>query len=123
MNKVRGYTKEGEKVYGWYVKAKTCSVIIPQNCHVYEFLANGFEVVPETVGEFVTKDKNKKDVYAGDRISFILAKRFKVAIRYTGVVYYCEARLAFCVNAQPAWDLRIRHNCDDIELIEDKDNE
>ena len=64
MKPYRGLTKDGKMVYGWYVKAKTYSVIIPQGCHVYEFLSDGVEVIPESVAQQVgCKDKNGKEIY------------------------------------------------------------
>ena len=69
MKSFRGVTKDGKIVYGWYAKAKTYSVIIPQGCHVYEFLSDGIEVIPASVAQQVGRqDKNKKEIYDGDRL-------------------------------------------------------
>jgi len=55
MRLYRGLTKDGRWVYGWYVKAKDSSLIIPNNCSIFDFLSDSIEVRPETVGH-----KNKK---------------------------------------------------------------
>ena len=71
MNKVRGLTKEGERVYGWYAEVEDKHIIIAEKSvftHPRGFIYDFVEVIPETVGQFVTKDKNGKDVYAGDKV-------------------------------------------------------
>ena len=57
----------GEWVYGWYMEhpfkddpSKPVSVIVQDE--------RPYEVDPETVGQFVCKDKNDKDVFADDKI-------------------------------------------------------
>ncbi len=72
----RGKRKDnGEWVYGYYVQRSH------KDCCVYHYIYTGsyfedenqagtelevYEVIPETVGQFVCLDKNKDEVYAGD---------------------------------------------------------
>jgi len=82
-----------------------------------EWLGN--EIVFESAHPFVTKDKNGKDVFADDKITFIPAAVFGTKKRQTTTVYFCDRRLAYCVKSK-AWDMRIKFNCEDIELIEEQ---
>ncbi len=116
--KVVGYLKIDRGLVCW--KTTTLSAALNETWHTVH---NSARIDFDTAHPFVTKDKNGKDVFAGDMVSFVLAEGFGVTGRYIGIVYYCEKRLAFCVNALPAWDVRIKYNCSDIELIEDKKDE
>jgi len=73
----------------------------------------------DSIHPFVTKDKNGKDVFADDKITFIPAAVFGTKKRQTTTVYFCDRRLAYCVKSK-AWDMRIKFNCEDIELIEEQ---
>jgi len=75
----------------------------------------------DSIHPFVTKDKHGKDVFAGDEITFVPVEGFGTEKRQRVEVYFCNRRLAFCARSK-AWDIPIKHNCLDIELIEDKDN-
>ena len=76
----------------------------------------------DTAHSFVTRDKNSKDVFAGDEITYIPSYGFGTKILQTATVYFCDKRLAFCVKNK-GFNMRIKHNCTDIELIEDKKDE
>ena len=72
---------------------------------------------------FVCDDKNGDKVFAGDKIAFNVDKLFGTNNRYEGNIYFCEKRLAYCVASLPAWDMPIRHNLKDIELIKEPDHD
>ncbi len=59
------------------------------------------------------KDKN---IWEDDIITFIPTKGFSCTKRQTARVYYCEKRAAFCVKSK-AWDMPIKFNCEEIEVI------
>lgn len=63
------------------------------------------------------KDKNGKDeIWEDSVITFIPSKSFGTTKRQTARVYYCEKRAAFCVKSK-AWDMPIKFNCEEIEVI------
>lgn len=87
MRPYRGLTKEGKsRVYGnlivnnaresdgihkaeplrMYIRERDVAWISKPNDKCWTYFT--FEVIPESVVQLVTKDKNGKDVYAGDRV-------------------------------------------------------
>jgi len=105
MRPYRGKTKEGKWVYGWYIFST-----------IDEIIQNGlrYEVIPETVGQFVCKDKNGKGVFEGDNatgIVWLSAPPFRVE----GIVTKWKAAYAIKTKSTiyEINDLR------DIELIEE----
>ena len=62
QRKYRGLTKDGKWVYGYFLVNSNNRVCI------YDPEIGDIPIIPETVGQFVTKDKNGKDVYAGDSV-------------------------------------------------------
>ena len=115
MRPYRGLTKEGKKVYGWYyIKHRHLTKLrhIISEPHP---MGSEHEVIPETVGQFVTKDKNGNDVYAGDNATGIVFIEDSPPYRViSGKVKYYKA--SFCIVSNCTYyqinDLL------DIELIE-----
>ncbi len=78
--KFRGLTKEGKWVYGWYGEVEGRHFIIPSFREAEMGMRPYFrwsdsneicgviKVLPETVGQFITKDKNGKDVGEGNDV-------------------------------------------------------
>ena len=66
---------------------------------------------------FIFRDKNNKKVFAGDKISFVPVEGFGTKERQIAEVYFGTRRLAFCVKSK-TWEVPIKKNCKDIELIE-----
>lgn len=66
MRQFRGLTKDGNLVYGWYYYnhfVDEHKIFVCKDHSTYDI----FDVIGETVGQSTgLKDKNKKDVYAGD---------------------------------------------------------
>lgn len=87
-----------------------------------EWWSSGDMLDFDSIHPFVTKDKNGKDVFADDEITFVPVNGFGTEIQQRVKVYFCNRRLAFCVKSK-AWDIPIKHNCLDIELIEGKQDE
>jgi len=108
-------------IYGWYFERAGAAYIIPITDKYHtpaSFVLTFVQVIPETVGQQTgLKDKNKKEGYVGDIIAFNVIKAFGTDIRYKGEVYFCEKRLAYCVKGLPAWDMLIKHNVINIEII------
>lgn len=124
MRQYRGMTKEGKWVYGWFFKDGDVAYILISKLMmggslIINRIVDGmYEVIPETVGQQTgLKDKNKKEGYVGDIIAFNVIKAFGTDIRYKGEVYFCEKRLAYCVKCLPAWDMPIKRNLINIEII------
>ena len=80
MKLYRGLTKDSREVRGWYCKVKGKHYIILDDAEIKPIdpdmggwgngIAGFVEVIPETVGQFVCKDKNGKDVFAGALVWF-----------------------------------------------------
>ena len=108
MKPYRGLTKEGKLVYGWYCKrGRRLYIFDPK--YSMQFLACFIEVIPETVGQFVTKDKNKKAIYRGDETN----KGIAIAAFQDWVWTYKKDPSTY------HWHINIK---EDIELIEDKED-
>ena len=79
MRPYRGKTKDGKWVKGGLYEINNRSFILqeydirqPSLFYGFNYPQENFsicliEVIPETVGQFVCKDKNSKDVFAGDK--------------------------------------------------------
>jgi len=94
MRKYRGLPKDSKDfVYGWYVEVDGICFIEYQaeesnnRCTV--------EIIPESVGQFVTKDKNGKDVFAGDNAIGVVFMEDSPPYQVRGKVEYYKA--SFCI--------------------------
>lgn len=69
---LNGEKIKGEWVYGSYIEHERaiewCSFVSPDGLTVYSDCA---EVIPETVGQFVTTDKNGKYAFEGDKVRLV----------------------------------------------------
>jgi hypothetical protein len=112
----------GEWVYGYYVKFHVHHYIVIVIALVPEEY-NWVEVIPETVGHFTGhRDKKGQEIYEDSIIAFKVHEKFGIIAKdnlYKGKVYFCEKRLALCVDSRPAWDMPIAHNLIYIEVIGD----
>ena len=73
MNSFRALTKDGKMVYGWYVEQLGKSYIFEADwiTEKQSLLGAAIEVVPASVAQQVgLKDKNKKEGYENDKVSF-----------------------------------------------------
>ena len=61
MRQYRGMTKDGKWVYGWL------QIWTDGQCFI-SIDEDGIEVIPSTVSQYVTDDKNGDKVFAGDEI-------------------------------------------------------
>jgi len=122
----------GEWVYGWYAKAKTCSVIILQDCHIYEFLSDGIEVDSKTVGQQIglcETTARKKEIYENDKVIETFEERFPVddnipedcqgqvmnSVTYEGVVMFKDAR--FGLETKEDGFVPLTSEADELEII------
>lgn len=100
----RGETEEGKLVYGYFLVNSNNRVCI------YDPEIGDIPIIPETVVQFVTKDKNKKDIYRGDETN----KGIAIAAFKDWVWTYKKDDSTY------HWHINIK---EDIELIEGKEDE
>ena len=66
MRQYRGLTKDGKMVYGYFFKSWETAYILWGTTNGIPDMT---EVIPESVAQQVgVKDKNKNEIYAGDRL-------------------------------------------------------
>ena len=74
------------------ITTKQCSSLSPANpLEVVE--AETIKVIPETVGQFVTTDKNGKDVFEGDKV--FCKARVSYSDSFNAIVGFNDMRLSF----------------------------
>lgn len=112
---LNGEKIKGEWLYGPFAWYKPCFTD-KESCDILFHTGSGFcfvAVIPETVGQWVTTDKNGKDVFDGDYVSCA----FEDGIFE---VYYDEKTLMWCIgNGEVCIDFD-HCNSRDIELIGNK---
>lgn len=86
MRQYRGLTKDGKRVYGWHIKNVhkqsfiVCTDISSPPIHTTAVksltgshdivILGAYEVIPETVGQYLRKDKNGNDIYSNMPIRY-----------------------------------------------------
>ena len=136
--KFKGLTKDGNRVYGnliannaresdgihkaeplrAYIRERDLTWISEKADKSWRYLT--FEVIPETVGQFVCKDKNGKDVFADDFVWFLwMGKKTKAQLTKDDLFNHlksCEG------NKQGLPRTFCNSDRQHIELIEGKEN-
>lgn len=117
--KFRGKRKDNEEwVYGslWIKKRANTSW---KKHYIWTLDTKWYEVVPETVGQFVCKDKKAKDAFAGDKVK--VWYEFSVG-RYEaeeGILRWDEREMMWMVNRHRVHNLHsdTKGNFTNIEVI------
>ena len=147
QSKYRGKTKEGKWVYGWYCRVKEHKYwsgedkqsVAPERhfiiqddseysldriepYYVYD-VSEAVEVIPETVGQFVTKDKNNDDVFVDDKVDYVGHKAI-IKQNDGDFGYHLEfvdlPSMESQKTGKKVTNILYREMCNEIELLEEE---
>ena len=126
--KFRGKRKDnGEWVYGYYVQRSH------KDCCIYHYIYTGhyfedehqegtelevYEVIPETVGEFTSLNKNGKDVYEGDDVDVSMSFEGGT-LPHRGIIVYDNVFGAFGTKNDAGVTLLHNHCLHTLKVIGD----
>lgn len=85
------------------------SVKIREQEYYIDRIAKSVEVIPETVSQFVTTDKNGKDVFEGDVLKFVRGNKY--------VLGYDEFNYCFALIDMKNYNY-VNFDCDELSYYE-----